>query len=947
MTFILLCFFTYLAVALATTTSVSVLQSLDKQLVQVARLGQPYFWTFSPYTFNSSDGPLTYTTSALPTWLSFDNSSRTFQGTPAAGDEGYPEITVTAHAYGSSTSSRFTICVTHLAPPTVNIPLSMQLQPTNPSMSSLFFLRPNSAIATQNPAVRIPRKWSFSIGLDSNTIVSSDSDVFYELRLANGSDIPNYMSFNSQTATLDGVVPSGDGITQPSLLPFNLHASDQEGYTATILPFDIVVADHELSSTRPNLPTINVTTETPFFISLLSSADFTGVLVDDAPIQSFNISMLDIDVSGYSSWLRYDIPSRTLSGNPSANVTAPPLLPVTLTTSFNQTLKTQVYLALVESYFVMPELPALHVSKGDDVQFDLAQFFSHSFTNPSPDSTNISVVYEPTSAANWLRFDEVSSNLTGTVPSEEINVDHVTITFTAYSHETHSTSHTSLTIYLPSTNNTQSFAPNHPSGLSNQARRKLVLALALTFGILGGLCSLAGVLAIIRQCARTTDAAVVTEEGRQAFSEKDRKWYGLTLSPRGTRITEKVDSALFHPSPARRSPKPNSPRGLDLQRVAERSHHYSELTGETVTTPGIMPKREFLRRIKATVRQVSNKYARKGSPPSIKVRPAIGKPILISSSRLDPQGDMVIHDSSSNPFDDAVALSRPESAFISGSPSASTAEQSIPRRRADFATPRNPAQVHFNEGLLVRQISMGSMGTNSYISGRSGLSVESYADSAHMGPPTRPRLVPFTSSTRVPVPALPVHTQGSNFAGTRVTSQRAKVCKAESKDVLGPAGMKANVSSDGLSMGIHYVRSLGADQLQVNGSSAPGSSPTLSNVRSSFTSLESSHVGNRSGTEEVMKVLIRAGERFKFRVAIRQTPENSTAESRDYDIKLTSGQPLPAFIHADLSEIHAKGVLELSGIATFHDLGEKEVGVYAGHEGICIAVVVIEVVVKR
>ena len=716
MTFILLCFLTLLTVSLAANPSVYVLQSLDKQLVEVARLNQPYSWTFSPYTFNSSVGPLTYTTSVLPFWLSFDNSTRTFQGIPSTGDEGYPEITVTAHAYSSSTSSKFTICVTHLPPPQVNIPLSMQLQPTNPSMSSLFFLHPNSAIATENPVVRVPRKWSFSIGLDSNTIVSSDSEVFYELRLANDSDIPNYMSFNSKTATLEGVIPSTDLVSQPLLLPFTVHASDQEGYTATSLPFDLIIADHELSSTRLYLPTINVTTQTPFFISLLSSVDFMGVLVDDSPIQSSNISRLEIDVSAYESWLRYDVPSRTLSGNPPANVSSSPLLPVSLTTFFNQTLRTQVFLALVESYFIVPELPSLHISKGDQVQFDLAQWFSHSFANPNADSTNITAVFEPTSAANWLRFDEKNSNLAGTVPQEEQSgVDRVTVTFTAYSHETHSTSHTVLTIYLPNTNNTQSFAPNHPKNLAVEAHRKLVLALALTFGLLGGLFILAGIFAIIRRWAKAPDTAVLTEEGRHAFSEKDRKWYGLTLSPRGTRIIEKVDSALFHPSPrpacspARRSPVLNSPRALDLQRVTERSHQYSELTGETVILPAVMPKREFLRKIKATVRQVSSKYARKSTPPSISVRPAIGKPILISSSRLVPQGDMIAHDTS-NPFDDVAALSRPGSTFISGSLSTSTAEHSIPRRRADFVAPRNPAQVHFSDGLLVRQISTGSVG---------------------------------------------------------------------------------------------------------------------------------------------------------------------------------------------------------------------------------------------
>ncbi|PPQ91462.1 hypothetical protein CVT25_013719 [Psilocybe cyanescens] len=935
MTLTLLSFLAVLTVTVvfAASPSVSVVQSLDKQLVQVARIGLPYSWTFSEYTFNSTDGPVTFTTSSMPSWLRFDNASRTFQGIPSAGDEGYPDITVTAHASSSSTSSRFTICVTRFAPPVLNLPLSEQFVSTSSSLSSVFFLRSNSALASLNPAIRVPRKWSFSIGIQSNTF-QSDRSIFYELRLANSSSIPQFLNFNSKTVTLDGVTPSADVISEPLLLPLNLHASDQEGYTATTVPFDLIVADHELSRTTDTLPTINVTTETSFIISLLSSVDFMGILVNGDPIQSSNISRLDIDVSNYNSWLRYDVPSRTLSGKPPANITGSPTLPVILETPFNQTMKTQVSLALVESYFVMSDLPSLHVSKGDQIFFDLAQWFSPSRANPGYDRTNISASFEPTASANWLRFDESTNNLTGIVPETyESTSDHITITFTAYSHETRSTSHAILTVYITNTGNTKSLAPSHPNGLSTEAHRRLILAIVITFGTLGGMCILVGIFAIVRRWARVEDTAFLGEEGRHAWSEKDRRWYGLTLSPNGTRIVEKTDRNAFSSpvrSPGRRSNRSYSPLGLDLRRVSERSQLHCS-SNQELLSPAVMSKKEFMSRIKETVRQVSDKYTRRNHPPTI--RPVIGKPILVTSSRINDQEHMV-QNSPSNPFDDIDPLSRPGSTFISGSPSGSTAEHSIPRRRADFAAPRNLAQVHFGDGLLVRQVSAGSMGANSFVSGRSGLSGNSYAE-VPMGPSTRPRLVPFTSSTRVPVPQVMVPSaQGVGFAANRITSQRANVI-VEDK-------VKLNASSDALSMGIHYVRSLGADQLTVDAGHASGSSPVLSNVRSSFTSLESSHIGHKLGTDmQEMRVLVRVGERFKFRVAI---PGKHT---KGYYVKLTSGQPLPKFIHADLNGISTKGILELSGVATFHELGERVVGIYAEKDGVCVASVIIEVVGKR
>ena len=233
-------------------------------------------------------------------------------------------------------------------------------------------------------------------------------------------------------------------------------------------------------------------------------------------------------------------------------------------------------------------------------------------------------------------------------------------------------------------------------------------------------------------------------------------------------------------------------------------------------------------------------------------------------------------------------------------------------------------------------------------SGRSRLSRESSMD-VSMGPSTRPRLVPFTSSTRVPLPQALISpgVQDGNFVGKRIASQKAKFCKVDSQNdnlVIDSGMMKPSGTNDELTMGMHYVRSLGADQLEVDGGTVTKSSPTMSNVRSSFTSLESSHVGHKSGAgADMMKVLVRIGEKFKFRVPI----PDSYRQTRGYHVKMTSGQPLPKFLQADPSGINSKGVLELSGIASFKDLGEMMVGIYGERDGVCVATVVIEVVSKR
>lgn len=726
MTFILFCFFVFLVPS--AFASVDVVESLDDQLPAVARVNQLYSWTFSSGTFCSEDGPLNYSSSALPAWLTFDPDQRTFRGTPNANDTGYPDITVTAHGTGSSVSSRFSLCVTDAPPPTLNLPLAQQFAPNSSSLSSIFFLQAGSAIGTPDPTVRVPRKWSFSVGLESDTYVLPDGrDVFYELRLANGSSIPDYLTFNSKTVTLDGVVPPPDQVAQPLTLAFNLHASDQEGYTAATLPFTVVLADHELSAVRDAMPTINITTADEFLVSLLSPADFTGILVDGENIQPSNISSLLVDVSAYD-WLHYDAPSRTLSGTP-GNITDPnPVLPVNLTTIFNQTMQTHVSLAMVESFFADPVLPALNISKGDDVNFTLKDWFSPT-SNPGSNESTVTATYSPITAANFMRYDADSTKLTGSIPIKYTSpVDHITVTFTAYSHVTHSTSHTSMDIYVPGTGNNQSFSPSYPSGLATEAHRRLVLGLVLTFGIIGGLCLLTGIFAIVRRCSRVPDTAVLGEEGRIAWSEKDRRWYDLTLSPRGTRVIERVDKVFDPDGPADADktmdglPMP-SPLGLGLRRVSERSQQegadaqHPHHTQYNLEAGGVMSKKEFLARIKETVRQVSDKYSvrRQRVQPRPAAQMVIGKPILVATTRITETGAAAMGGSGgaspSNLGDDSMLPpSRPASTFLTGSPSGSTGEHSIPRRRADFAPPKHAAQVHFGDGLLVRQASTTSMG---------------------------------------------------------------------------------------------------------------------------------------------------------------------------------------------------------------------------------------------
>ena len=84
---------------------------------QAATAGTAFSYAFPASTFNDADNEtLNYTATqsdgtALPTWLGFTDSTRTFAGTPAAADEGTVSVKVTASDGTASVSDDFDIVV--------------------------------------------------------------------------------------------------------------------------------------------------------------------------------------------------------------------------------------------------------------------------------------------------------------------------------------------------------------------------------------------------------------------------------------------------------------------------------------------------------------------------------------------------------------------------------------------------------------------------------------------------------------------------------------------------------------------------------------------------------------------------------------------------------------------------------------------------------------------
>jgi glucose/arabinose dehydrogenase len=153
---------------------------------QVATVGSPMNYTFAANSFSGS--ALTYAStltngSPLPSWLSFTPGTRTFSGTPAAGDVGALAVRVTATNSASSVSDDFTLTV-NAAPVMPTLVLPLQDQNVNAG----------------TPLIYVIPEGSFS-----------GTGLAYAALLSNGSSLPSWLTFTPATRTFSGT-PSASNV---------------------------------------------------------------------------------------------------------------------------------------------------------------------------------------------------------------------------------------------------------------------------------------------------------------------------------------------------------------------------------------------------------------------------------------------------------------------------------------------------------------------------------------------------------------------------------------------------------------------------------------------------------------------------------------------------------------------------------------------------------------
>jgi len=179
---------------------------------QTTDVGEVFQFVVPSTTFTDPDNDtLTYSAmlgsgAALPSWLTFNASTRTFSGTPDSGDAGTIEIKVTASDGNGGTESdifALNIVVSVNQPPVVNAPLSYQ----------------NGDVGQ-----------AFMLVVPATTFIDADNDALaYSATLTGGAALPSWLTFNASTRTFSGT-PEG---TDAGTVDIALTVSDGNGGTAS------------------------------------------------------------------------------------------------------------------------------------------------------------------------------------------------------------------------------------------------------------------------------------------------------------------------------------------------------------------------------------------------------------------------------------------------------------------------------------------------------------------------------------------------------------------------------------------------------------------------------------------------------------------------------------------------------------------------------------------
>jgi len=349
--------------------------------------------------------PMTYRVSgpdntALPSWISFNPITRTFSGTPDNNAVGVQELVVTAYDdLGVATSRSFFITVQNVNDAPVV----------------------NAGIGTVNVVQN--QSLNYTIPADAFSDIDPGDLLSFSVTLADGSDLPSWLTFDAATATLSGT-PGNDQVGTLALL---VTAADLAGATVST-GFSLDIANvNDTPTTADPFETLSVIEDQTFSYQIPADT-FADIDAGD----QLTLTATMADGSGLPDWLTFDTASGTLTGTPGNDQVGTIELLVTATDISGAAVSAGLSLAVANTNDA-PEL----LTPLADQSAKQGQLFSYSIPadafidiDAGDQLTFSATLDDGSSLPVWLTLDATTGTFSGTPGSSDLGSINVTVTAT-------------------------------------------------------------------------------------------------------------------------------------------------------------------------------------------------------------------------------------------------------------------------------------------------------------------------------------------------------------------------------------------------------------------------------------------------------------------------------------------------------------------------------------